>query len=811
MKPKSRWLASLFPFALGLLLGAQCFVTNAFAEATSNLILNGDCEDSIPLMNCNNGTSTFTLETNPANVKDGKYALGIKQNNSGAHAGYQAGIERDSWYDFEYDIKILSDANGGILTGTNSDPLSKVWVGTNFMFPDTNASAGRHHVVLGVECGVGEWTHIAGSWKTSPADPNAKPEEAWFAIYPHVPQSVMFVVDNVKLVKRGQTENLVPNGDCEDAIPLMNCNNGTSAFTLETNPTNVKDGKYALRIKQNNSGAHAGYQAGIERDCWYDFEYDIKILSDANGGILTGTNSDPLSKVWVGTNFMFPDANASAGRHHVVLGVECGVGEWTHIAGSWKTSPADPNAKPEEAWFAIYPHVPQSVMYVVDNVKLVERGQSVTNLPAVFHDIDGPRTVLTPVPGNNTGGEAVPPEQREYPGWTPIGWSSLTTPGAEPLDSFPVSVSAPAPTYYGLYERQITLSYVDGDNIVKQEQMPQNANSGTPGEFTSTAFVVADNLSHPELNFAYWALDSVDGRRYNTSDPLTISENRTMYAVWQTPSAQTTSNLILNGDCEDSIPLMNCNNGTSTFTLETNPANVKDGKYALGIKQNNSGAHAGYQAGIERDSWYDFEYDIKILSDANGGILTGTNSDPLSKVWVGTNFMFPDTNASAGRHHVVLGVECGVGEWTHIAGSWKTSPADPNAKPEEAWFAIYPHVPQSVMFVVDNVKLVKRGQTENLVPNGDCEDAIPLMNCNNGTSAFTLETNPTNVKDGKYALRIKQNNSGAHAGYQAGIERDCWYDFEYDIKILSDANGGILTGTNSDPLSKVWVMISISL
>jgi hypothetical protein len=326
-----------------------------------------------------------------------------------------------------------------------------------------------------------------------------------------------------------------------------------------------------------------------------------------------------------------------------------------------------------------------------------------------------------------------------------------------------------------LYERQITLSYVDGDNIVKQEQMPQNANSGTPGEYTSATFAV-DNHYKPGEKLAYWALDRVDGLKYNPNDPLMISEDKTLYAVWQaitvpevlksvtgrqplnvfttndkfefdiipqnptkndfqadwkitdydgkTVASEKTTvpgepNLVPNGDCElpmPPFPLMDCTNGISEFAPETDLTNVRDGNGALRVTQKNAGAHAGYQIELERDCDYEFEYDIKILSAADGGILTGTNGD-LSEVWVGTNFMFSDANASAGRHHIVRAVYCPVGDWTTVKGTLTPSPEDPNAGLEDAWFAIYPHVSQAVAYVVDNVKVIKKAKgTVSLEP-----------------------------------------------------------------------------------------------
>jgi beta-lactamase regulating signal transducer with metallopeptidase domain len=347
----------------------------------SNLIPNGNCEESIPFRNfgdaARNGTNTFALDTDPAHlnitggISNGRAALRIQQNSRNAFAGCPVSLERDITYDYEFDILLLHDSDG--------KPVSNLNVVRNIVFSDINASNFEQNHLEGsaVALSSGEWKHIKGFYtpKTSVIASNATPENAYFAIYVHNPEGklVTYVIDNVKLVKRGQPQNLIPNGNLEKSIPLINCGNGSNVLTLETDPTNIRDGCYALRVKQNNSGAHIGYQYGLERDCEYEFEYDIKIISDSNEGVLTDANGNPLSEVWVGTNFMFPDANASAGKHHIVLEVTCRPGYWTHVKGTWKPSPLDPNAQLEGAWFAIYPHVPQSVTYVLDNVKLVRK------------------------------------------------------------------------------------------------------------------------------------------------------------------------------------------------------------------------------------------------------------------------------------------------------------------------------------------------------------------------------------------------------------------------------------------------------
>ncbi|MCL1853000.1 MAG: M56 family metallopeptidase [Peptococcaceae bacterium] len=341
-----------------------------------NLIPNGDFEAFLPIGNLSrnvalNGTNTFTLITDPAIVKYGKAALMIEQNTRNAFAGCRVLLERDCVYDFEFDVRLLHDSNG--------NPVSNLEVVRNFVFADAYASNyNQNHIATLKKMSTADgWQHVAGSYKASSADPRADFDNAYFAIYVHGPEdrSVTYVIDNVRLVKQGQIQNLVPNGDFELPVLFGNLGgnstlNGSNTITLETDPSIVKYGNAALRIEQKTRNAFAGCRVSLERNCLYDFEFDIRLLLDSEG--------NPVSNLDVVRNFVFADKSASNfDQNHLATVKKLSTADgWQHISGSWRSSSADPNADFANAYFSVYISVPSAgnpVTYVIDNVKLTKR------------------------------------------------------------------------------------------------------------------------------------------------------------------------------------------------------------------------------------------------------------------------------------------------------------------------------------------------------------------------------------------------------------------------------------------------------
>ncbi|MCL1852057.1 MAG: InlB B-repeat-containing protein [Peptococcaceae bacterium] len=159
-------------------------------------------------------------------------------------------------------------------------------------------------------------------------------------------------------------------------------------------------------------------------------------------------------------------------------------------------------------------------------------------LTANFQDINGSRPVPVLIYNNDTEGQADPPEQGEYAGWTPGGWSGKdqTAANAEPVQTFPVSVTdAVPPTYYGLYERQVTLTYFNGGEQLtdRADTRRQYANSASPGTFEDPVFTLAQAPpAETDVEFVGWAMGSASGP-ICLSPTLSSGIDITLHAVWR--------------------------------------------------------------------------------------------------------------------------------------------------------------------------------------------------------------------------------------------------------------------------------------
>ncbi|MDR2737105.1 MAG: hypothetical protein LBB49_06020, partial [Gracilibacteraceae bacterium] len=119
MKPKSGQMVSLFLFVLTFLFSTLCFVPETYA-ASSNMIPNGDFEESIPmtLERGKNDKNTYTLETDPlylnipGGVNNGSTALRVRQETANAFVAYKVPLKRDTKYDLRFDVMVFPDNDG---------------------------------------------------------------------------------------------------------------------------------------------------------------------------------------------------------------------------------------------------------------------------------------------------------------------------------------------------------------------------------------------------------------------------------------------------------------------------------------------------------------------------------------------------------------------------------------------------------------------------------------------------------------------------------------------------------------------------
>jgi len=204
-------------------------------------------------------------------------------------------------------------------------------------------------------------------------------------------------------------------------------------------------------------------------------------------------------------------------------------------------------------------------------------------VPTTFTDAAGVQVVNVPFYNNQTE-VTIPsaPVQRNYAGWNGVGWIAgpeldlanialpveivdeyeepvdpgdpvvPANPGVEPADLDDALTDAPESgdeepgiepqpdgflvsldghSFYGLYERELTLSYdSDGGTPVAPVSVTQQVNSADLSAVESVECVVADYIEKEDEIFKYWATPS--GEPVSPEQTITIEESLTLKAVW---------------------------------------------------------------------------------------------------------------------------------------------------------------------------------------------------------------------------------------------------------------------------------------
>lgn len=156
-------------------------------------------------------------------------------------------------------------------------------------------------------------------------------------------------------------------------------------------------------------------------------------------------------------------------------------------------------------------------------------------LTGTFIDYNGTtkstRTASTTIYNKSTNGTISAPAQNTYSGWTKRGWSTGTSSNASVASNYTISSNT---TYYGLYQRTLTLSYNanGGSSTPSSQTGTQYANSYAIGTYANPSFTLANAISKTGFTFSKWAKDSASGTQYNAGASITINANTTMYAVW---------------------------------------------------------------------------------------------------------------------------------------------------------------------------------------------------------------------------------------------------------------------------------------
>jgi len=158
-------------------------------------------------------------------------------------------------------------------------------------------------------------------------------------------------------------------------------------------------------------------------------------------------------------------------------------------------------------------------------------------LTATFIDYNGTtkttRTAEATLYNNAISGSIAEPTQNTFTGWTPVGWTTGTAPIAGVVKN-PLYISADT-TFYGLYERTLTLSYNanGGSSTPGSQSGTQSVNSYANTVFSSLSLTLAPAISRSGYTFNKWAKDSATGTQYATGASIAIDKDTTMYAVWE--------------------------------------------------------------------------------------------------------------------------------------------------------------------------------------------------------------------------------------------------------------------------------------
>jgi len=150
------------------------------------------------------------------------------------------------------------------------------------------------------------------------------------------------------------------------------------------------------------------------------------------------------------------------------------------------------------------------------------------------------RTASVTIYNNASSGSVTAPTQNTYTGWTSAGWSTATASNASPVTSYSISANT---TFYGLYQRTLTLSYNanGGSSAPGSQTGTQYTNSYDVSTYSNPSFTLANAIFRNGYAFSKWAMGSTTGTQHNVGASVSISASTTMYAVWTqvSPNADT--------------------------------------------------------------------------------------------------------------------------------------------------------------------------------------------------------------------------------------------------------------------------------
>ena len=124
------------------------------------------------------------------------------------------------------------------------------------------------------------------------------------------------------------------------------------------------------------------------------------------------------------------------------------------------------------------------------------------------------------------------PFPEDYEGWSFTGWISNTNDFEGYIEVVPVFDDESA--LYAIYGRDLYLSFETSPGAsIEEMQDYQHFNAG--GRIEEIEFVLPDAPDNKlGLNFVCWAIGSKTGERHDPGDHITVTEDTTVYAVWDT-------------------------------------------------------------------------------------------------------------------------------------------------------------------------------------------------------------------------------------------------------------------------------------
>ena len=184
------------------------------------------------------------------------------------------------------------------------------------------------------------------------------------------------------------------------------------------------------------------------------------------------------------------------------------------------------------------------------------------------------------------------PTQNATTGWTEAGWTMLQTAGATGSAVGALTLSADR-TYYGVYTKDVALSYdanAGGDTSVSG--MPSTSATQTvyansflglaPANTQNPTFTV-DSAEPTRTGYSFlgWNESSTETTAsLEGGDPITLSDNKTIYAIWEIITYNLTVNATVGGSVAGSYVGDNgatpaitvAANGTQTYQVKFNHA-----------------------------------------------------------------------------------------------------------------------------------------------------------------------------------------------------------------------------------------------